>query len=158
MNIREGSIREAAVKQLLVEHHQSMFAFSPPESVHALSEDEFFDSALTLWCAWEDDALMGCGALKRLDSIHGEIKSMRTADEFRRRGVAAGILTHIIETAEQEGYGRLSLETGSHEFFSPARALYQRFGFASCEPFGSYVEDPHSVFMSIEISSNESGR
>ena len=151
MNIQEASIRETVVKQLLVDHHRSMFEFSPPESVHALSEEEFVHPSLTLWCAWEGDALMGCGALKRLDSLHGEIKSMRTVDEFRRRGVAARILTHIIATAEQGGYRRLSLETGSHEFFSPARSLYQRFGFAPCEPFGSYVEDPHSVFMSIEI-------
>lgn len=151
MNIREASIRETVVKQLLVDHHRSMFAFSPPESVHALSEAEFEHPSLTLWCAWGGDVLMGCGALKRLDSLHGEIKSMRTVDEFRRRGVAARILTHIIESAEQDGYRRLSLETGSHEFFSPARSLYQRFGFAPCEPFGSYVEDPHSVFMSIEI-------
>ena len=31
--------------------------------------------------------------------------------------------------------------------FAAARALYKRYGFSYCEPFGDYVEDPNSVFM-----------
>jgi putative acetyltransferase len=45
----------------------------------------------------------------------------------------------------------VSLETGSMEFFRPARALYASFGFAPCPPFADYREDPNSVFMTKEL-------
>jgi putative acetyltransferase len=45
------------------------------------------------------------------------------------------------------GFTRLSLETGSAEFFAPARRLYEKFGFEYCEPFADYRPDPLSVFL-----------
>jgi putative acetyltransferase len=94
---------------------------------------------------------LGCGALKELDSRHGEIKSMRTAPRRRRQGVAARLMKHILEEARRRGYQRLSLETGSMEAFEPARRLYASFGFELCEPFADYVEDPYSVFMARDV-------
>ncbi len=129
-------------------HLQSMHTFSPPESNHALAMSELADSSVTLWCAWNGGDLLGCGALKALDETHGEIKSMRTADAHRRKGVAQVLLSRIIQEARSRGYSRLSLETGSNEAFLPAQKLYRKYGFEYCEPFGSYVADPYSVFMS----------
>lgn len=94
-----------------------------------------------------DGTLAGCGALKSLDSSHAEIKSMRTAPSYQRRGVASLLLQHIICEAQRMGYSRLSLETGSFDFFEPARGLYAKYGFERCGPFGDYKEDPHNVFM-----------
>jgi putative acetyltransferase len=95
--------------------------------------------------------LLGCGAIKELDSRHGEIKSMRTVAVHQRKGVASRLMRHIIEEAGRRSYRRLSLETGSMEAFAPARRLYAGFGFQPCGPFADYVDDPYSVFMTREI-------
>ncbi len=95
--------------------------------------------------------LLGCGALKELDARHGEIKSMRTARSHLRRGVAAGILSHLIGEARARGYLRLSLETGSGEAFVPAARLYAKFGFDYCGPFADYGPDPFSRFMTLTL-------
>lgn len=151
MEIRIDDLTSAAVHELLREHLEGMFQHSPPESVHALDIEALREPGITFWTIWENDDLMGCGALKELDVEHGEIKSMRTAARHLRKGVARLMLNHIIEEAEKRRYKKLSLETGSMEAFEPARRLYENSGFEYCEPFADYVEDPHSVFMSREL-------
>ncbi|WP_114970836.1 GNAT family N-acetyltransferase [Rhodoferax ferrireducens] len=147
MDIRVDNLNGPEIAQLLQEHLQSMALHSPPESVHALDLQALRKPDITFWSAWQDGALAGCGALKELDPLHGEIKSMRTASLHLRQGVAAKLLAHIIEEAQRRSYRRLSLETGSAAVFAPAHQLYARFGFQPGEPFGTYVEDPYSVFM-----------
>ena len=151
MLIKVDDLSGAAIQGLLREHLRSMFQHSPPESVHALDLDALREPGITFWTAWDGDNLLGCGALKELDSTHAEIKSMRTSTAHLRKGVARHMLTHIIEQARRGCYRRLSLETGSHAPFEAARALYASFGFAYCEPFADYVEDPYSVFMTIAL-------
>jgi putative acetyltransferase len=119
--------------------------------VHALPIEGLRKPEITFWTVWEDGVLLGCGALKELDSQHGEIKSMRTASRHLRKGVAQTLLHYIIGEAARRGYRRLSLETGSMQAFEPARELYARSGFTSCGPFADYVEDPNSVFMTKEL-------
>lgn len=133
--------------QLLGEHLASAALHSPPESIHALDLDGLRQPNITFWSARHGSELLGCCALKALDSRHGEIKSMRTASEHLRKGVAARLLEHLLGEATRRGYQQLSLETGSMEAFAPARRLYGRFGFEACGPFADYVEDPYSVFM-----------
>lgn len=128
-----------------------MALHSPPESIHALNLEGLKKPEITFWSAWEQDELLGCGALKELDRQHGEIKSMRTASAHLRKGVARQVLAHIIEEAKRRGYTRVSLETGSMEAFEPARRLYAGFGFQYCGPFADYTEDPNSVFMTKEL-------
>ena len=147
MHIKVDDLSGAAIQQLLHEHLRSMHQHSPPESVHALDFDALRKPQITFWTAWEGDELLGCGALKELDSRHAEVKSMRTSTAHLRKGVAKRMLTHIIDVARRRSYSRLSLETGSHAPFEPARSLYGSFGFAYCGPFADYVEDPYSVFM-----------
>ena len=145
--IRVDDPRRPAPARLLREHLEDMAEHSPSESIHALDADALCAPAVTFWTAWRGDALLGCGALLELDATHGEIKSMRTARAHRREGVAARILEHILGEAKRRAYVRLSLETGSMDAFVPARALYARYGFELCEPFGAYVPDRNSVFM-----------
>lgn len=147
MEIRPSSIVDPAVDALLSAHRARMHAYSPPESIHALTSTELADPSISLWCAWQAGELLGCGALKALDATHGEIKSMRTADAHLRRGVAAALLMRLIDEAKARGYARLSLETGSNAAFEPAQRLYAKFGFTVCGPFPPYAEDPYSVFM-----------
>jgi putative acetyltransferase len=151
MQIKLDDLRGSEIRKLLEEHLQSALLHSPPESVHALDIEGLCKPEITFWTAWEDGELLGCGALKELDSQHGEIKSMRTATAHLRKGVARSLLEHIIEEARSRGYCRLSLETGSMAAFEPARTLYAGFGFSNCAPFADYVEDPYSVCMTREL-------
>ena len=148
MQILEDSLTSDAIAALLEEHLADMHSITPEESVHAMDLDALRDDPdVSFWSLWEGETLLGCGALKTLDASSGEIKSMRTAARHRRRGVAARILEHIINTARQRDFQGLYLETGSMAEFEAARALYERFGFEYCKPFGDYQADPNSVFM-----------
>lgn len=140
------------VHQLLSEHLADMFATSPAESVHALDHSALSHESITFWTAREDGVLLGCGALKVLSSGHAEIKSMRTTASARGRGVATLMLEHIVAEAARRGYERVSLETGTEDYFAPARRLYARHGFTECPPFGDYTLDPNSVFMELTVS------
>ena len=147
MDLRLDDLRHPTVIALLQEHLDWMHRISPPESVHALDLAALRRPDITFWTLWDGEALAGCGALRELAQGQGEVKSMRTAQTHLRRGVAARMLDHILAEARRRGYARLSLETGSMAYFAPARALYARAGFSRCGPFGDYVEDPNSVFM-----------
>ena len=151
MKIEIDDLSRPEVGALLNEHLESMYALSPPESVHALNLDKLRTPDITFWTAWEGGTLVGCGALKELDRAHGEVKSMRTPKSLRRRGAGRAILDHLIGTARARGYKRLSLETGTAADFHPAHRLYESAGFKYCGPFGSYVEDPNSIFMALEL-------
>ncbi|MDN4074893.1 GNAT family N-acetyltransferase [Fictibacillus terranigra] len=147
MVIKVDNLTGVEITRLIGEHLQGMEQHSPPESIHALNLDGLKEPDITFWSVWKDGQLMGCGALKELDSQHGEIKSMRTSSVHLRKGVARRMLQHIMEEAKRRGYRRISLETGSMEAFEPARRLYESFGFQIGQPFGDYKEDPNSVFM-----------
>ena len=147
MHIELDDLSRPEIAELLKEHLASMFVHSPPESVHALPIEGLRSPDITFWSVWENGELLGCGALKELDPRHGEIKSMRTGCRHRRRGVARAILDTIMNEAAHRGYERLSLETGSPDFFAPARRLYASYGFTECEPFGDYILDSNSIFM-----------
>lgn len=151
MDIKIDDLTGPKVVALIGEHLQDMASLSPPESTHALDLDNLKKPEITFWSGWEQDELVGCGAMKELDRQHGEIKSMRTSSSHQRKGVAKRILEHIIEEAKRRGYQRVSLETGSMEAFEPARRLYASFGFQYCQPFSDYIEDPNSVFMTKEL-------
>lgn len=153
MIIRLDDLSSPEVHALLDEHLRSMASLSPPESVHALPLEALRRPDVTFWTAWAGDALLGCGALKELAPRHGEVKSMRTASAHRRTGVARALLDHIVAESRRRSYERLSLETGSMRAFEPARRLYERAKFTYCGPFGDYVEDPNSVFMTLRLDS-----
>lgn len=140
------------VVALLEEHLADMYATSPPESVHALDLSALLDPAVTFLTARDaGGTLLGCGALKELDAGHGELKSMRTAAAARGRGVATAVLRRLLAVAAERRYARVSLETGTQEFFAPARRLYARHGFTQCPPFAGYGPDPHSTFMTLAL-------
>ena len=151
LDIRVDDLSGPEIAGLIAEHLRSMYRHCPPESVHALGLEALREPGITVWTAWRGPELLGCAALKELDARHGEIKSMRTAAAHLRKGVAAGLLRHILGAAGKRWYRRLSLETGSVEAFAPARSLYTRFGFRPCGPFAGYVEDPYAVFMTREL-------
>ena len=151
MDIKVDDLTGEKIIALINEHLTGMHGITPAESVHALPLEKLRKPDITFWSVWEQDELMGCGALKELDAKHGEIKSMRTATQHLRKGVAALIIERVLKEAKQRGYKRISLETGTSENFIPAQKLYEKYGFIYCGPFADYKDDPNSVFMTLEI-------
>lgn len=154
MKIAVDDLSGPRIAEFLAHHVEQLRSISPPGSSHALDLDALRKPDITFWTAVDEDTetLLGCGALKALDTAHAEVKSMRTSPAHQGQGVASTILRHIMAEAERAGFSRLSLETGSFDFFAPARALYLKFGFEYCGPFAGYEEDPHSVFMTKALA------
>lgn len=150
MRIIAGDFDHPQVQALLRLHLTGMRANSPPESVHALDLSGLRQPAITFVTAWQNDALLGMGAIKELDPAHGEIKSMRTHPDHARKGVAAAILEHLIGLGRARGYGRISLETGSGKAFEPALALYRRRGFTEGAAFGDYAATSFNQFLHLD--------
>jgi putative acetyltransferase len=139
------------VAELLAEHLADMHATSPAESVHALDPEGLVARDVTFWTVREGDVLLGCGALAPLDAVSGEVKSMRTTEAARGRGVAAVLLAALLEEARSSRYRAVLLETGTEPYFAAARRLYVRHGFRPCGPFGTYREDPHSAYYRLDL-------
>jgi putative acetyltransferase len=150
ITIRPADFKDPSLALFLQSHLVDLEPTSPPESRHALDLKSLQSPNVRLWVA-VDAGIVGTGALAAIESGHEEIKSMRTDPLQRGRGIARKLLLFMIEDARERGVQRVSLETGSMEFFAPARALYEKFGFVTCSPFGSYVEDPHSTFMTLAL-------
>ncbi|WP_412062417.1 GNAT family N-acetyltransferase [Rubrivirga sp. IMCC45206] len=152
MQIRVDDLTHPAVVALVRFHRRDALARTPSVgSAHALGVEALRRPEITLWTAWDGDDVVGCAALHELDAGHGEVKSMRTAPAFLRRGVAAALLARLLDEAEARGYARVSLETGAGDGFVAARALYRRFGFVDCGPFADYPNDPQSVWMTLAL-------
>jgi putative acetyltransferase len=128
-------------------HTADMHADTPPESIHMMDKSALADPGIRFFVLRDGGEPLAMGAVKRLDAGQGEIKSMHVLAEARGRGLSKVMLDHLLAEARKDGLGRLSLETGSQPMFQPARRLYERAGFAECPPFGDYVEDPNSVYM-----------
>lgn len=150
--VHDTAISDPRVVRMLQDHLDAATAQTGPGCAHALDADALRHPDIALWTAWEDDTLAGTGATKRLTPEHREIKSMFVAPAFRRRGVGQALINHILRISRDDGVTRLSLETGSWDYFAPARAFYLRHGFTSCPPFGNYRADPNSVWMTRALS------
>ena len=149
--IIEGHLNDQRVVDLLRTHLASARAETAPGSAHALDLTGLNSSDISFWTIWDGNLLVGTGALKRLSADHGEVKSMHVAQAMRRKGAGSAILRHIIAVARARGMSRLSLETGSWEYFRPARTFYRSHGFAECPAFADYVPDSNSVFMMLDL-------
>ncbi|MFJ3392729.1 GNAT family N-acetyltransferase [Leifsonia aquatica] len=145
--ITTADFDSTALRDFLQAHLDDMEPTAPPESRHALDLEGLQRPGVRVWTAVDGDAVIGTAALAPIEDGWEELKSMRTAPERRGEGIAARLLVHVLVDAQDRDVQRVSLETGSQEFFAPARRLYSQAGFAECEPFASYVPDPNSVFM-----------
>lgn len=151
LTIRPGDFSDDRVIALLRHHFETNRAVTPAGSAHVLDLSAMQKPDIAFWTVWAGEELLGMGALRRLDGEAGEVKSMRTYDHAQRRGIASFMLGHILEAARIAGLRRLYLETGSFDYFRPARELYARHGFVECSPFGDYRPDPNSTFMMRDL-------
>ncbi|MHB0771232.1 GNAT family N-acetyltransferase [Bradyrhizobium sp. 5.13L] len=152
MQIRTGDTYDPRVIALLDHHVTAARAQTAQGSAHALDLSGLRAPDISFWTGWDGEALVAVGALKMLSTLHGEVKSMHTLRITRRRGFGGQMLRHIITEARARGMTRLSLETGSWDYFKPAHALYQAHGFVACSPFEGYVEDTNSLFLTLDLS------
>ena len=148
----EGNFNNSEVLELLNKHFIELRSVSPEGSAHVLDIEGLKDQNIKFWSLWEDNLLMGCGALKFLNKEHGEFKSIRVEDRFRKKDNGIKILKHLIFEAKKLNIKRISVETGTGDFFTPARKLFNKCGFKLCKPFAHYKEDPNSCYMSMLIS------
>ena len=148
----EGNFDHPEVNDLLIKHFIELRAASPEGSAHVLDISGLKVPSIKFWSLWENNKLMGCGALKFLDKNHGEFKSIRVHDNFRNKGNGIKIINHLIGEAKKLNINRISIETGAGEFFEPARKLFKRCNFKSCEPFAHYKKDINSLYLTKLIS------
>ena len=147
----EGNFDNPKVNELLKKHFIELRSVSPAGSTHVLDIAGLKDQSIKFWSLWEDNELVGCGALKFLEKNHGEFKSIRVADNFRKLGIGEKIIDHLIEEAKKLEISKLSIETGAGEFFFPARRLFSKFGFKECPPFAHYKEDSNSCYYTLNL-------
>tara|TARA_Y100000389_G_scaffold115311_1_gene112381 strand:- start:91 stop:558 length:468 start_codon:yes stop_codon:yes gene_type:complete len=150
----EGNFDHPDVNQLLKKHFIELRAASPEGSAHVLDILGLKVPSIKFWSLWENDQLMGCGALKFLDENHGEFKSIRIHDNFKGKGKSINIIDHLIEKARLLKIKRLSIETGAGNFFIPARKLFDNCGFKPCAPFAHYKEDVNSLYLTKPIDNS----
>ena len=143
----EGNFDNPEVHELLTKHFVELSAASPEGSAHVLDIPGLQDKSIKFWSLWNDDLLMGCGALKFLDKEHGEFKSIRIHDNFRGMGNGISVINYLINEAKKLNINKLSIETGAGNFFKPARTLFKQCGFEICGPFAHYKEDINSVYF-----------
>jgi len=142
----EGNFHNKEVDELLKKHFIELRSVSPEGSTHVLDIEGLQDPSIKFWSLWENNELIGCGALKFLDKEHGEFKSIRLADKFRKKGNGIKIMKHLIDETKKLNIKKISIETGAGDFFKPARELFLSYGFKTCEPFAHYKKDVNSVY------------
>ena len=150
----EGNFDNPKVNDLLTKHFIELRNASPEGSAHVLDIPGLRVPSIKFWSLWENDKLMGCGALKFLDKTHGEFKSIRVHDNFRKKGNGIKVIKHLIEEAKKLKIKKLSIETGAGNFFTPAKKLFDSCGFKPCPPFAHYKNDINSLYLTKLIDNN----
>ena len=148
----QNNFDDYEVNKLLKKHFIELRSVSPEGSTHVLDIDGLKNASIKFWSLWEENKLVGCGALKFLEANHGEFKSIRVADDFRKKGYGKKIIYHLISESKEIGIKKLSVETGSGNFFLPARKLFTSCGFKPCDPFAHYKLDPNSCYFNLIIN------
>ena len=150
----EGNFEDNEVHKLLAKHFIELRAASPKGSTHVLDIPGLKVNSIKFWSLWENRKLVGCGALKILNIDHGEFKSIRVHDDFRKKGYGAKIIENLIDKARGLNIKRLSIETGAGQFFKPARKLFEKCQFKPCKPFAHYKDDKNSIYLTKLIDNN----
>ena len=150
----EGNFDHPEVNELLKKHFIELRAASPEGSAHVLDIPGLKVTSIKFWSLWENDKLIGCGALKFLDKDHGEFKSIRVHNDYRNKGNGIKVIKHLIEEAKKLNIKRISIETGAGKFFEPARRLFQKCDFKPCEPFAHYKKDINSLYLTKLIDND----
>ena len=99
----ENNFDNPQVNELLRIHFIELRSVSPEGSSHVLDVQGLRVPSIKFWSLWENNDLIGCGALKNLSEEHGEFKSIRVADKFRKKRYGEKIITHLIDKSKKIG-------------------------------------------------------
>ena len=154
MKAIENNFDDLKVNELLKKHFIELRSVSPAGSTHVLDIDGLKDNTIKFWSIWDNEDLIGCGAIKILGKDHGEFKSIRVHDNFRNKGYGIKVINHLIDEAKKLDINRISIETGAGNFFKPARKLFKKCNFELCEPFAHYKKDINSLYLTKLISND----
>jgi putative acetyltransferase len=145
IEVREISPRHEAVQALIKALDEYLSALYPAESNHLDSVEDLEKDTVYFIGAFDNGNLVGCGAVKLMPGDYGEIKRMYVISHARGKGIAK-IMMDALESFLLESNILVSrLETGIHQ--KEAIALYTKRGYKRVSPFGTYRDDPLSVFM-----------
>jgi putative acetyltransferase len=137
------------VRDMLARLDAYCAALYPAESNHLLDIASLMQGDVLFLVARDiDGGAVGCAALVNKQH-YGEVKRMFVDERKRGLGTGRKLLEHLVMFARMSGLSVLRLETGVHQ--PEAIGLYERLGFARCEPFGEYREDPLSLFMEMPL-------
>ena len=154
INSIEGNFDHPDVNELLTNHFIELRAASPEGSTHVLDIPGLKIPSIKFWSLWKNEKLLGCGALKFINNVHGEFKSIRVHDNFRNKDNGINVIKHLINEAKKLHVKRISIETGAGKFFEPARKLFKKCNFEPCKPFAHYKNDVNSIYLTKLISNN----
>ncbi len=145
MQIGLESPDQLDVIQLIDELDAYQKPLYPEESHHGIDVDALMQPNVVFAVVRAPKGhAIGCGAVV-VEPGYGELKRMYVRPGHRRNGIAKELLAFLEAEAIARGCILLTLETGVHQH--AALNLYQRAGYVRCGPFGSYTDDPHSIFM-----------
>lgn len=135
----------ADARTLIAELEATLAPGYPPTSRHGLSVERLISEAVAFFVLRSEGTPASCGGVKLFGAEYGELKRMYVRPQFRGRGYGKQMVEHLAAYAEAQGVSLLRLETGIHQH--QAIGLYERMGFRRIAPFGSYREDPLSLFF-----------
>ncbi len=150
VSFRRADPADASVRELLDQLDRYQSALYPAESNHLLSVDELGQPNVTFLTAVVGDRLDGCGAFVNLGGEYAEIKRMFVLPAFRGLKIGGRLLAELEAVARSAGLSIARLETGVSQ--PEAIRLYEQAGYARRGPFGSYAEDPLSLFMEKRLA------
>jgi len=151
VQVRRDTPTNPVVAPLLAAHVAELRAGTPAGFSFALDGAALSAADVTFFTAWNGEALVGMGALKRLGEAAGEVKSMRSTPEMRGRGAGHAVLRAIMAEARNQGLRTLYLETGTTPAYHAAIRLYTRAGFVPCDAFADYRASPHNRFFRLAL-------
>lgn len=138
------------VRALVAELNDYLLQLTPPEYCSHLTVEQMAGPDVTVWVARDGGEAIGCGALKRHDTRIAEVKRMFTRESHRGQGIGRRILGEILNSALDEGFEELVLETGDRHH--AAWAVYEKAGFMRCGPVLDYPDSEFSVFYHKQLA------
>ncbi len=147
MKVQQISVNTPQVQAFIQELDAFQERLYPSASNHLDSNETLMQSNVFFVGAMED-GLKGIGAVK-IFGTYGEIKRMFIPKKFRGKGIGKRIIQALEAHLIEQKIFRAVLETGIHQ--DAAIGLYETMGFTKIPPFGSYAEDPLSIFMEKKL-------
>lgn len=133
----------AEAQGLMAQLDEELLKRYPQSSIHGMTPSQARVQGGTFLIARLAGEAVGCGALRPLSHDIVEVKRMFVKAEARRRGIAKRILHELEAAAQDFGFLKIQLETGTRQ--PESTALYESLGYQRIACYGEYADDPFSL-------------